>query len=345
MKALLSSADTRFEVVVCDDASTDGVRELLAEIHDDRFKYFRNDKNLGAHQNWLKSLELGHGEWLYLVMGRDKMNGANITRLIALLEQAHKDGVSYIKDTNNFKVGSKDYAGKTWSKVYSGVDAMIKFVGYNHQTSEIFSREALMAIHERKHYFSISDMYPDNYVIRDMLLMGKGASIHSGVRDTGCFTDVASKVEYAVDIENTYFAPTRRIKQFFEQVDMIDDLPAGTFTTKELDKFFQKKYYRMLLIISETFGAWCRNTSTMAHYGHPVRYVTIPEMTRSIIKACHETKTHLKDKGRYTISRQLITSWCTVKAIICAPVISEARIILRGLGVWSIVRYIRDLLV
>ena len=345
---MLNSIDTRFEVVVCDDLSTDGVQELLAEIHDDRFKYFRNDTNLGAHQNWLKSLEFGQGKWLYLIMGRDRVNGEYITRLIDLLEQVCIDGVVYVKDTESYQVGERDYTGKAWSKLFSGIDAMAKFINYNHQTSEIFLREALMSVSERKKYFSIADMYPENYAIRDMLLNGKGALIHSGVRNTGCFTDtsrVISKVEYAVDLEKTYFAPARRIKQFFEQIDMIDSLPSGTFTRKELDKFFRRKYYGMLMIISEKFRAWCREPDTMAHYGHSVKYVTIPEMIRNIIKAYHSTKDHLKTEGRYTFTRQSIMSWCTVKAAICAPIMSEARIIFRALGIYSVIRYVRNLLV
>ena len=58
VNSLLTSTDERFEVVVSDDNSSDNVRELLSGINDERFRYFRNDKNLGAHKNWEHSLEL-----------------------------------------------------------------------------------------------------------------------------------------------------------------------------------------------------------------------------------------------------------------------------------------------
>ena len=175
VNALLSSSDTRFEVVVSDDASTDGVQELLEQIHDDRLRYFRNDQNLGAHQNWLHSLELGRGEWLYLVMGRDLLLGENIDKLIDLLAEAHENDVVYIKDCASryrpFKRQSK-------SRFYSGFDAMLKFVVPQHQTGEIFRREVFLAVPKRKHYFSIADMYPEPYAIRDMLLTGFGGGLY-----------------------------------------------------------------------------------------------------------------------------------------------------------------------
>ena len=337
VNALLSSPDTRFEVVVSDDASTDGVQELLAQIHDDRFKYFRNAQNLGAHKNWLHSLELGSGEWLYLIMGRDMMCGENISRLITLLEQAHENGVVYLKDHGHFRDGLN---------IHSGIDAMSSFVGYNHQTGEIFRREEFTAIPEStlQHYFSIGDMYPENFAIRDLLLKGKGAFIHSGVGLGGFATDkanVTSKVEYAVDIQKVYFAPPRKLKQFYEQIDMIDELE-GTFSRKELDGFFRRKFYTMLAHVSYWFRMWCRDPVQMAHYGQPVRHIGVPEMIRNILKAYHDTKTHLKEKGSYTFRRQVIMSYCTLTAIIHITSKSIIRSIIEPLGIWKILHRIRN---
>ena len=334
--SLLTSPDERFEVIVSDDASTDDSQSLLSQIHDPRFRYFRNSTNLGAHKNWLHSLELGRGEWLYLIMGRDMMQGSGVNSLIALLEQAREKGVVYLKDHGHHRDGLS---------ISSGIDAMINFVGYNHQTGEIYRREKFMAIPEREHYFSIADMYPENYAIRDMLLEGRGAFVHSGVGVGGFATDkakVVSKVEYAVEIEKTYFAPPRKLRQFYEQIDMIDELPEGTFTHKERDKYFRRKYYTMLEHVSYWFRMWCRDPVQMAHYGQPVRYIGIGEMVRNILKAHRDTKAHLKDKGTYTFTRQMIMYWCTLKAIVHISSKSAIRSIIEPLGIWKILHYIRN---
>ena len=338
VNALLSSPDTRFEVVVSDNASTDNVQGLLAQIHDDRFKYFRNAKNLGAHKNWLHSLEIGRGEWLYLVMGRDMMCGENISRLITLLEQAHENRVVYLKDHGHFREGLD---------IRSGIDAMTSFIGYNHQTGEIFRQEEFSAIPEetRQHYFSIGDMYPENFAIRDLLLKGKGAFIHSGAGLGGFATDkaiVKSQVEFAADIQKAYFAPPRKLKQFYEQIDMIDELQAEIFTAKEQDDFFRNKFYTMLAHVSYWFRMWCRDPVQMAHYGHPVMYIGIPEMIRSILKAYHGTKAHLKEKGTYSFTSRRIMSYCTLKAIIHITSKTIIRSIIEPLGIWKILHYFRN---
>lgn len=337
VKALLSSPDTRFEVVVSDNASTDNVQELLAQIHDPRFKYFRNAQNLGAHKNWLHSLELGSGEWLYLIRGRDMMCGENIHKLIALLEQAHENGVLYLKDHGHFRGGLD---------IHSGIDAMSRFVGYNHQTGEIFRREEFMAIPEaaRQHYFSIGDMYPENFAIRDLLLKGKGAFIHSGVVGGGYAIDkakVVSKVEYGLNTNDSFLAPPRRTKQFFEVVDMIDELPER-FTNIERDEYFKSRYYSLLKIVSYGCRIIFRDPVQMAHYGQPVRHISIPEMTRYILKAYRDTKAHLKEKGTYSFRRQLIMSFCTPLAIIHITTKTIIRDIIEPLGIWKILHRIRN---
>ena len=75
VKGILVSDDPRFEVVVNDNASTDDMKERLSQIHDERFHYYRNDTNLGAHRNWQEALEHGKGTYLFLCMMRDRLYG------------------------------------------------------------------------------------------------------------------------------------------------------------------------------------------------------------------------------------------------------------------------------
>ena len=334
--SLLSSQDERFEVIVSDDNSSDNVGELLSGIHDERFKYFRNEKNLGAHKNWEHSLELGRGEWLCLIMGRDMMHGKNITTLIERLIYACENNITFLKDIGHKREGFS---------VSEGIDAMINFITYNHPTGCIFRADIFREIPNRTHYFEISDMYPEVYVIRDMLLKGKGAYIHSGACFGGYVTDkakVKSTVECGMDINKTYFSPSRRTKQFYELVDMIEsDLP-GVFTASELDKFFKAKYTFFLENVSYWWRMWCRDPVQMAHYGQPVRYIGIPEMVRNMIQGYHDTKAHLQEKGTYTPSRRRIMLKSTAKTIIHISAKSIIRSIIEPLGIWKILHFFRN---
>ena len=54
-----------FEVILCDNSSTDGTEAIcrkFAEV-DKRFKYSRNNENIGAAKNFNRAFELGKGEY------------------------------------------------------------------------------------------------------------------------------------------------------------------------------------------------------------------------------------------------------------------------------------------
>ena len=134
VKGLLVSDDQRFEVIVTDDASADNAQELLSQIHDPRFHYYRNNKNLGAHKNWEHALELGKGMYLFLSMMRDRLYGEKITNLIEILEQAHKENITLLQD------------GYESCRVYNSIDAMIRFVRIVHPTATIFDGDISRSI-------------------------------------------------------------------------------------------------------------------------------------------------------------------------------------------------------
>ncbi|MBQ3397739.1 MAG: glycosyltransferase family 2 protein [Synergistaceae bacterium] len=333
--SLLSSQDERFEVVVSDDNSRDNVGELLSGIHDERFKYFKNEKNLGAHKNWEHSLELGKGEWLYLIMGRDIIDGGSVSNLIGQLIKARENNIVFLKDDSR---KYKDF------KISEGIDAMIDFIKYNHPTGCIFRSDLFGAIPNRTHYFEISDMYPELYVIRDMVMKGKCAIICSGVNRRFMGSDlvkVKSSVECGMDISKTYFSPSRRTRQFFEQLDMVESDLQGVFTLSELDRYFKERYVFFLENVSYWWRMWNKDPELMAHYGQPIRHVSIREMARNIIQGYKDTTVHLKEKGTYTPSRRrimlCITSWAVVR--LCTK--SAIKSVLEPLGVWKILHRIR----
>ena len=295
---LLSSESENFEIILCDDNSQDDTQELLSSINDKRFKYIRNAENFGAHKNWLKTLEAGRGEWLYLVMGRDKLHGENIRQLIEILDGKilKEKKFSFLRDRNDAKDNLKSF---------SGIKAMIKFLSFNHPTGLIFRRENFFAINDREKYFASSDMYPENYIIRDLLLQGDGAEIKSGVFQDEIVIDYAKKkssVENDKDIFDSYYSPPRRTKQFFELIDMIDELKQN-FTQHERDKYFHAKFNELLLAVTKAWRGLCADPDWQAHYNQPVRVVTRREMFGNIIQAVHDVREYLQANKNFNFSR------------------------------------------
>ncbi|HYK07921.1 MAG TPA: glycosyltransferase family 2 protein [Candidatus Eisenbacteria bacterium] len=66
VKRILAQSFKDFEVIVCDDGSTDETQKRIMSLKDKRIRYYRNKKNLGAVKNIGKVLEYVRGEYVFL---------------------------------------------------------------------------------------------------------------------------------------------------------------------------------------------------------------------------------------------------------------------------------------
>ena len=73
LDSVLAQEDADFEVIVSDNASTDGTAEYMAQFaNHPRVRYSRNETNLGMVGNWRKAIfELARGEWFLLMSDDD----------------------------------------------------------------------------------------------------------------------------------------------------------------------------------------------------------------------------------------------------------------------------------
>jgi glycosyltransferase involved in cell wall biosynthesis len=62
--SLLAQTYTDFELIISDNGSTDGTREICLDRagRDPRIRFFRNDENVGAMKNFNRTVELARGE-------------------------------------------------------------------------------------------------------------------------------------------------------------------------------------------------------------------------------------------------------------------------------------------
>ena len=346
---ILVSDDPRLEVVACDNASTDNTQEALSQIRDPRLKYFRNEKNLGAHMNWCRALGHGSGDWLYLVMGRDKIHGENAGELIRLLKYAEDHNITCIRDGHSYRK-SVD--------TYSGIKAMIRFLGGNHPTGAVFNRRLFQAIPDdvKLKYFTSSDMYPENFVWRDLIMQGTAALTMSGVFECAGLvetnhvvlnkSEIKSTVEKRGNILDTFFAPKGRMKLFRELISMVIVDLRDKFTEKEKTEYIISKFYALLNNVSYAWCVWCEDAEQMAHYGQNVRTITVREMWSNILKAYPEASAYLNEIGELTLIRKLRMRWCMLVMGVYAPIAAKSKKLLQALGIWhSLRRFLRKVFV
>lgn len=95
IRSVLSQTMADFEVLIGDDCSTDGSREVIESFADDRIRYFRRDKNLGVAGNVNRLLKIARGEIARFFCQDDVLEKHCLETEIAFFD-AHPDiGISF----------------------------------------------------------------------------------------------------------------------------------------------------------------------------------------------------------------------------------------------------------
>ncbi len=63
IESILSQTFVDFELIICDNASTDNTEEICTSFNDPRIKYHRNEKNMGAAWNYNHVEDLAQGKY------------------------------------------------------------------------------------------------------------------------------------------------------------------------------------------------------------------------------------------------------------------------------------------
>jgi glycosyltransferase involved in cell wall biosynthesis len=71
VRSALAQTHPSFEVVVVDDASTDGTLDRVEEVDDERVRVYRNARNLGQSRNWNQTLGLARGRLIKFLCADD----------------------------------------------------------------------------------------------------------------------------------------------------------------------------------------------------------------------------------------------------------------------------------
>lgn len=104
-----------FEIVICDDCSTDDSVNVIKKYSDPRIRFFRNKKNLGIVANMNRCVSLAAGQYVYMIGSDDVMYPTNLERKLKFLE-AHPDVGLVCSDIDVIdKTGSR--LGKIWSSM------------------------------------------------------------------------------------------------------------------------------------------------------------------------------------------------------------------------------------
>lgn len=298
---ILRCSDKRIQVVVSDNGSTDNTVERLRELNDERLKIVTSPCNDGAQRNWYRALAHGDGRWLYLLIGRDMINPYNINALLKLLEALEHKNVGFIRETLSLKRGVK---------VYSSVEALKYLLDFAHPTGSIFLRAAFHMPPDKKRYYETADVYPENYVKRD-IIRNYSCAETAPVIFTGKSIVPLKKVRSLYEPKSAcpFYHPKRSTGQFLEIVDMIEAPGIFQFSQDMLDDLFLYKW--RFLLYNITFYQRIRFLSPgfLGHYGEKKRKVGRFEMLKNMFVAYNDVIAHF-DHISPARRKKMITAIC-----------------------------------
>ncbi len=127
VQSALDQTFTDFEIVVSDNASTDGTWEICQEFAacDSRVKIFRNDTNLGPVRNWLACAERATGEYSKILWSDDLISPEYLEKLVPYL--ANPD-VGFVYSAANVFSGDGEKEALLYSCLDTGTYETSRFI-------------------------------------------------------------------------------------------------------------------------------------------------------------------------------------------------------------------------
>ena len=274
---MLRIGDTRFQIVVVDNKSTDGSLSILREVDDERVKIVENETNIGMQGNFVKALAEGDGQFLYFVLAHDKLGIGHLFVLYENLIMASKQGIKCLRDNRAPK------EGVDWV-VYNKLDSICKMIGHRHETGIIFEKNAYRTALKNIKDMDREYIYPLNYIYREILVDGRAGSFYSGM-NVNSYDMHSKSFSHNVNIKKLWFHPEFRTEQILKTMDLV--LLNERLHIKRLDRVKIVLFYWRNIASDVTFIWRARMMSPkfVSHYGIKYTYISKSGMQKNMWKA------------------------------------------------------------
>jgi glycosyltransferase involved in cell wall biosynthesis len=155
--SVLNQSEQDFELIVCDDGSSDRTSELMSQYTDHRIKYIRHHQNIGKSNNMRSGFDAASGEYFMKFDDDDRLTFDFLKSTAAILTQDSSiDFVGtdhWIIDINNVRDEAKTQANShRWGRknLSAGVVDNLLEVVFIHQSFQVgatlFRRQTLQEL-------------------------------------------------------------------------------------------------------------------------------------------------------------------------------------------------------
>jgi glycosyltransferase involved in cell wall biosynthesis len=163
INSVLAQTYEDFQLIVCDNCSTDNTEEIVRSFHDPRLKYVCNAENLGLVGNSNRCLELANGEYVCIWHHDDVMLPENLERKVHLLDKQPDVGFVHsnlilIDDKGTVVAPEIWYQGSRRDYIEDGLTAVKKYLSYLPFGASIFIGAVLA---RRSCYEKVGEFSPE----------------------------------------------------------------------------------------------------------------------------------------------------------------------------------------
>lgn len=183
IRSILAQTYTDFELIVTDNASTDRTREIVEGFaeQDDRVRYIRNEKNIGAAANYNLGFELARGEYFKWQAHDDELSPDYLENCVNALDEDPSVSLVHTvtKGINGDGKVSPLVGAETPSILFD--DPVKRFEGLLSYVGDCFS---IFGVYRSK-YLKISTLHRPYYgsdrgLLAEMAILGKYRRLEEG---------------------------------------------------------------------------------------------------------------------------------------------------------------------
>lgn len=167
IKSILAQTFTDFELLICDNASTDRTQEICEKYAnlDRRIRYHRNEENLGAARNFNLSVELARGEYFKWMAHDDLLEATYLEKCYQGIV-AHPEVILSYPRTMDIDKNGKHLRPKNFDLRESSTDPTERFLHFTCVEHSCFQVFGLM-----KRELLLSTPMIGSYVASDRVLL------------------------------------------------------------------------------------------------------------------------------------------------------------------------------
>ena len=212
---LAAAGDEDLEIVVSDNASTDGTRAAFAEFSDSRLVYCRNEQNIGAFENQLRAFAAAHGTWLMQLTDKDEIVPSALPAALMALRglQVACGSFRLVRRVGDVLSGAVH--------VYSGAAAYARFgLAYAHPSGCFFRADVLAdgtMLDELRALDEVTHPYSTDYLMSLCLRAGDCARVDVPFVRHNLPPYGAGRMSVSyVSRKDYYFTPAFVVREFAE---------------------------------------------------------------------------------------------------------------------------------